>query len=153
MPTAEKEQRVQELTEAIARSKSIYLANFTGMNVDLVTKMRRKLREAHVEYIVEKNTLTKRALAQSGVEVAGAKILSDFAKEFEKPALKAAYVGGHLYGPDGIKVLAQLPPREVLLGQFIGALRSPLQGFVGVLSSSLRQMVGVIDAIGKKKQG
>lgn len=171
MPTAEKEQRVQELTEAIARSKSIYLANFTGMNVDLVTKMRRKLRDAHVEYVVEKNTLTKLALAKSGVkgldpylegptgialgadEVAGAKILSEFAKEFEKPALKAAYVGGHLYGPDGIKVLAQLPPREVLLGQFIGALRSPLQGFVGVLSGSLRQMVGVIDAIGKKKQG
>jgi len=170
MPTAEKEQRVQVLAEAIARSKSIYLANFTGMNVDLVTKMRRKLRDAHVEYIVEKNTLTKRALAQSGVlgldpylegptgialgadEVAGAKILSEFAKEFEKPALKAAYVGGHLYGPDGIKVLAQLPPREVLLGQFIGALRSPLQGFVGVLSGSLRQMVGVIDAVGKKKQ-
>ncbi len=171
MPTAEKEQRVHELAEAIARSKSIYLANFTGMNVDLVTKMRRKLRDAHVEYIVEKNTLTKRALAQSGVkgldpylegptgialgadEVAAAKILSEFAREFEKPALKAAYVGGHLYGPDGIKVLAQLPPREVLLGQFIGALRSPLQGFVGVLAASLRQLVGTVDAIGKKKQG
>ncbi|MBI4364218.1 MAG: 50S ribosomal protein L10 [Candidatus Latescibacteria bacterium] len=171
MPTAEKEQRVRELTEAIARSKSIYLANFTGMNVDLVTKMRRKLRDARVEYVVEKNTLTKRAFAESGVkgldpylegptgialgsdEVAGAKILSEFAREFEKPAIKAAYVGGHLYGPDGIKVLAQLPPREVLLGQFIGALRSPLQGFVGVLSGSLRKLVGTIDAIGTKKQG
>ena len=67
MPTSEKEQRVKELTEAIARSKSIVLANFTGMNVDLVTKMRRRLRDAHVEFIVEKNTLAKRALAGSGV--------------------------------------------------------------------------------------
>jgi len=124
-----------------------------------------------VEFIVEKNTLTKRALADRGVkeldpylegptgialgqdEVAGAKILSEFAKEFEKPALKAAYIGGQLYGPDGIKVLAMLPPREVLLGQFIGALRSPLQGFAGVLSGSIRQLVGTIDAIAKKKQG
>jgi len=171
MPTSEKEQRVKELTEAIARSKSIVLTNFTGMNVEMVTKMRRRLRDAHVEYIVEKNTLTKRALAESGVkeldpylegptgialgqdEIQGAKILAEFTREFEKPALKAAYVAGQLYSPDGIKILAQLPPREVLLGQFIGALRSPLQGFTGVLSGSIRQLVGTIDAIAKKKQG
>jgi large subunit ribosomal protein L10 len=171
MATSEKEQRVRELTEAIARSKSIVLANFTGMNVEMVTKMRRRLRDAHVEFIVEKNTLAKRALAESGVkeldpylegptgialgqdEIAGAKILAEFSKEFEKPALKAAYVGGQLYSPDGIKILAQLPPREVLLGQLIGALRSPLQGFTGVLTGSIRQLVGTIDAVGKKKQG
>jgi large subunit ribosomal protein L10 len=171
MATAEKEQTVSELREVIARSKSIYLTDFQGMNVDLVSKMRRKLRDAKVEYRVSKNTLTKRALREHGVteldgflegptglafgadEVSGAKILAEFAREFEKPALKAAYVAGHVYGPDGIKMLAQLPPREVLLGQFIGGLRSPLQGFVGVLSGSLRQLVGTIDAIGKKKQG
>src|SRR2546426_12044209 len=99
MPTAEKEERVRELTEAIARSKSIVLTNFTGMNVDLVTNMRRRLRDAHVEYHVEKNTLTKLALAGRGVkgldsylegptglalgadEIAAAKVLADFAKE------------------------------------------------------------------------
>jgi large subunit ribosomal protein L10 len=171
MPTSEKEQRVRELTEAIARSKSIVLTNFTGMNVDLVTKMRRRLRDAHVEFIVEKNTLAKLALKESGVkdldpylegptgmalgkdEIAGVKILAEFSKEFEKPALKAAYVGGQVYTADGIKLLAQLPPREVLLGQFIGALRSPLQGFAGVLSGSIRKFLGTIDAVGTKKQG
>jgi large subunit ribosomal protein L10 len=171
MATAEKEQAVSELKEIIARSKSIYLTDFQGMNVELVSRMRRKLRDAKVEYRVSKNTLTKRALKEHGVrdldrylegptgiafgadEVSGAKILAEFSKEFEKPALKAAYVSGHVYGPDGIKVLAQLPPREVLLGQFIGGLRSPMQGVLGVLTGSLRQMVGVIDAIGKKKQG
>jgi large subunit ribosomal protein L10 len=171
MATAEKEEQVTELSALIAKSKSIYLTDFQGMNVDLATKMRRRLRDAKVEYRVAKNTLTKLALRAQGVEaldqylegptgiafgvdeVSAAKILADFAREFEKPALKAAYVSGHVYGPDGIKVLAQLPPREVLLGQFIGALRSPMQGMVGVLSGSLRQMVGVIDAIGKKKQG
>ena len=171
MATAEKEKEVAALEAIIARSKSIYLADFQGMNVELATKMRRRLRDAKVEYVVAKNTLAKRALRANGVEaldsflegptgiafgsdeVGAAKVLADFAKEFEKPALKAAFVGGHLYGPDGIKTLAQLPPREVLLGQFIGALRSPMQGVVGVLSGSLRQMVGVVDAIGKKKQG
>ncbi|MGH7681441.1 MAG: 50S ribosomal protein L10 [Candidatus Eiseniibacteriota bacterium] len=171
MATAEKEETVRSLAETIARAKSIYLTDFQGMNVELASKMRRRLRDAKVEYRVAKNTLTKRALKESGIpsldsylegptgiafgpdEVSAAKILADFAKEFEKPALKAAYVAGHVYGPDGIKKLAQLPPREVLLAQFIGGLRSPMQGVVGVLSGSLRQMVGVIDAIGKKKQG
>jgi large subunit ribosomal protein L10 len=171
LATAEKEQTVSALNDLIAKSKSIYLTDFQGMNVELATKMRRRLRDAKVEYVVAKNTLTKLALKKHGVdsldqylegptgiafgadEVTAAKIIADFAKEFEKPALKAAYVSGQVYGPDGIKVLAQLPPREVMLGQFIGALRSPMQGFVGVLSGSLRQMVGVIDAIGKKKQG
>lgn len=171
MATAEKEQTVSDISEAIRGAKSIYLTDFTGMNVELVSRMRRKLRDAKVDYRVAKNTLTKRALHEHGVtgldpylegptgiafgtdEVGAAKVLSEFAKEFEKPAVKAAFVAGHLYGPDGVKVLAQLPPREVLLGQFIGALRAPMQGVVGVLSGSLRQMVGVIDAIGQKKQG
>jgi len=171
MAIAEKEQTVKELAELVSQSKSIYLADFQGMSVDLVSKMRRRLRDAKVEFRVAKNTLTRRALREHGVEsldsylegptgiafgtdeVAGAKVLAEFAKEFEKPALKAAYVAGHVYGPDGIKMLAQLPPREVLLGQFIGGLRSPMQGVVGVLASSIRQVVGVVDAIGKKKQG
>ena len=171
MATAEKEQAVQLLTELIARSKSIYLTDFQGMNVEMEAKMRRRLRDAKVEYRVAKNTLTKIALREQGVqtldsylegptgiafgadEVSCAKVLSDFAREFEKPTVKAAYVSGHVYGPDGVKKLAQLPPREVLLGQFIGGLRSPMQGFVGVLAGSLRQIVGVMDAIGKKKQG
>jgi len=171
MATAEKEQAVAALEAIIADAKSIYLADFQGMSVEQATNMRRRLRDANVTFLVAKNTLAKRALRARGVEaldpylegptgfafgadeVAAAKILTDFAKEFEKPALKAAWVGGHVYTADGIKTLAQLPPREILLGQFVGALRSPMQGFVGVLSGSLRQMVGVIDAIGKKKQG
>ena len=171
MALAEKEEAVRSLVELLSKSKSIYLTDFQGMNVEMASKMRRRLRDANVEFKVAKNTLTKRALQEHGVEslhpylegptgiafgadeITGAKVLSDFAKEFEKPALKAAYVGGHVYGPDGIKSLAQLPPREVLLGQFIGGLRSPLQGVVGVLAGSLRQVVGVMDAIAKKKQG
>jgi large subunit ribosomal protein L10 len=171
MALAEKEETVRSLVEMLARSKSIYLTDFQGMNVEMASKMRRRLRDANVEFRVAKNTLTKRALKEHGVEslhpylggptgiafgadeISGAKVLAEFAREFEKPALKAAYVGGHLYGPDGIKSLAMLPPREVLLAQFIGGLRSPLQGVVGVLAGSLRQVVGVMDAIAKKKQG
>jgi len=171
MAIAEKEETVKALAELVGQSKSIYLADFQGMSVDLVSKMRRRLRDVNVEFRVAKNTLTKRALREHGVEsldsylegptgiafgtdeVAGAKVLAEFAKEFEKPALKAAYVAGHVYGPDGIKTLAQLPPREVLLSQFIGGLRSPMQGVVGVLAGSIRQFVGVVDAIAKQKQG
>ena len=68
MATAEKEQSVTELSALIAQSKSIYLTDFQGMNVDLATKMRRRLRDAKVEYRVAKNTLTKLALRANGVE-------------------------------------------------------------------------------------
>jgi len=170
MSTAEKEKEVAELAELIQQSKSIYLTDFQGMNVELATKMRRRLREARVEYRVAKNTLTKRALKAHGVssldsylegptgiafgpdEVSAAKVLSEFAREFEKPALKAAYVAGQVYGPDGIKSLALLPPREVLLSQVIGTICSPMQGVLGVLSGSITQVIRAIDAVGKKKQ-
>src|SRR5437867_12735594 len=101
MATAEKEQTVQSLTELIARSKSIYLTDFQGMNVELEAKMRRRLRDAKVEYRVAKNTLTKIALRSHGVEtldsylagptgiavgvdeVCGANVISDLGNEFE----------------------------------------------------------------------
>jgi len=67
MALAEKEQEVRELAELLANSKSIYLTDFQGMNVELVSRMRRKLRDAKVEYRVAKNTLTKRALKDHGV--------------------------------------------------------------------------------------
>ena len=68
MATAEKEQTVDALNDLIAKSKSIYLTDFQGMNVELATKMRRRLREAKVEYVVAKNTLTKLALKKQGVD-------------------------------------------------------------------------------------
>ncbi len=142
------------------------MTDYAGLNVHNVTELRRRLRRAGVEYLVVKNTLALRALA--GAKIAGldahfagptavaltaadaaaaAKVLTEFAKEFQKPAVKAAVVDGQEVSPAQVKRLAQLPPREVLLSELAGALNAPLSGFVGVLSGLLSTFVGAVEAL------
>ena len=157
MATAEKEQTVSEISDLIARSKSIYLTDFQGMNVDLATKMRRKLRDANVEYRVAKNTLTKRALKAHGVEgldkflegptgiafgadeVGAAKVLADFSKEFEKPAIRAGFVDGAPVNVAHIQRLGAIPSRETLLAMVAGTLNNIVASFAGCLEALREQ--------------
>src|SRR5687768_17478369 len=97
MKRNEKEQLVSELTDKIKGAKALYYTDFTGLNVKRMTDLRRRLKRAGVEYVVIKNTLALRAVNESGLvgerlkgptgivvapdAVAGAKVLSDFAKE------------------------------------------------------------------------
>ena len=74
-------------------------------------------------------------------------MLTDFAKEFQKPAVRAAVVDGREVTPEQVKRLAQLPPRDVLLGQLAGALQAPLAGFVGALTGLLSTFVGAVEAL------
>jgi large subunit ribosomal protein L10 len=97
--------------------------------------------------VVVKNTLALRAL-----KAAAAKVLTDFAKEFEKPALKAAIVDGRAVTPEQVKRMAQLPPRDVLLAELAGALQAPLAGFVGTLSGLLSTFVGAVEALRAQRE-
>src|SRR5215216_5604044 len=111
MKRSEKQQLVSELTEKIKGAKALYYTDFTGLNVKRMTELRRRLKRAGIEYVVIKNTLALRAVNESGLvgeklkgptglvvgkdPVAAARVLADFAKEFEdKPAMK----GGMLQG-------------------------------------------------------
>jgi len=124
------------------------------------------LRAAGVEYVVVKNTLALRALAEAqinGLEaflggptalvlggsdpVAAAKVLSDFAKEHEKPAIKAGLVEGKAVTPEQVKQLAALPSKQELLAQLGGALQAPMAGFAGALNGLLYMMVGALEAL------
>jgi large subunit ribosomal protein L10 len=131
-----------------------------------MTEFRRRLRVAGVEYVVVKNTLAQRALAANAVTgleghlkgptglvlagsdpVAAAKVLTDFAKEFEKPAIKIGLVDGKPVTPDQVKRLASLPSREQLLGQLAGAFQAPLAQFAGAMNGLLYQVVGALEAL------
>src|SRR5919206_5349670 len=111
MKRNEKEQLVSELSGKIKGAQALYYTDFTGLNVKRMTDLRRRLRKAGVEYVVIKNTLALRAVNESGLvsqrlkgptgivvakdAVAGAKVLSDFAKENDqKPALKGGLFDG-----------------------------------------------------------
>jgi len=85
--------------------------------------------------------------------VATAKILTDFQKEFERPAVKAGLVDGRRVTPEEVKRLASLPSREQLLGQLAGAFQAPLAGFVGALNGLLYQMAGALEALKAQREG
>jgi len=172
MSKTERQATVETLTEQFKGSPNVFVTDFSGLNVLRLTELRRRLRTAGVEYVVVKNTLAQRAFAANGVTVldahltgptglvlsgadpmAGAKVLTDFAREFEKPAIKIGLVDGKAITPDQVKRLAALPPRDVLLSQLAGYLQAPMAQFAGVMNGLLYQMVGALEALRVQRAG
>ncbi len=168
----EKEKVVRELTEKMKEAKAIYLTDFTGLDVVRATELRKKLREASVEYQVVKNTLAQLAAKNAGMEmlldyltgptglafgvkdpIVPAKILVDFAKNDDKPSVKVGVIDGKMIDIKQVKQLALLPSREVLLSQLLSVMQSPISGLVGALSGIIQKFVGTVDAIAKQKEG
>jgi len=163
---AEKQEMVTALANKLQRAATVYVTDFTGLNVARITDLRRRLRAAGVEYVVVKNTLARRALADARVPaleshlagptalvlagadpVSAAKVLTEFAKEFEKPAIKVGLVDGKAVTPEQVKRLASLPTRNELLAQLGGALQAPMAGCLGALQGLLVNMVGALEAL------
>ncbi len=172
MARPEKEAVVSEIQQKFAMSKSVILADYRGLNVAEVTELRKKLRDAGVEYKVVKNTLTSRAAKAANIDgldqflsgptalafgindvVMPAKILADFAKDHKNLELKGGILEGKVIGLKEVKELASLPTREVLLGQLVGMFQAPLRGLVTVLSGPLRNLTYAVEAVRKQKAG
>jgi large subunit ribosomal protein L10 len=166
MNKTERQETVASLTEQLRSSPNLYVTDFTGLNVLRMTEFRRRLRASGVSYVVVKNTLAQRALAANSITglddhlagptglvlagkdpVAAAKVLTDFAKEFEKPEIKIGLVDGRPVTADQVKRLASLPPRDALLSQLAGTMQAPVAQLVGVMNSMLYQMVGALEAL------
>ena len=166
MSKTERQATVESLSELLKGSPNVFVTDFSGLNVLRMTELRRRLRGAGVDYVVVKNTLAQRAFAANGVHaldehlagptglvlsgtdaMAGAKVLTAFAREFEKPAIKIGLVDGRPVTPDQVKRLADLPPREVLLAQLAGYIQAPMAQFAGVMNGLLYQMVGALEAL------
>jgi len=173
---AEKQEMVTALAARLRRSSTVYVTDFTGLDVAKITQLRRRLRQAggggggDTDFVVVKNTLARRALAEAQVQgleahlagptglvlsgadpIAAAKVLADFAKEFEKPTIKVGLVDGKTVTPDLVKRLASLPSKHELLAQLGGALQAPMAGFVGALNGLLMNMVGALEALRNKR--
>ncbi|HZS61808.1 MAG TPA: 50S ribosomal protein L10 [Gemmatimonadaceae bacterium] len=169
MKRTEKEALVSELETKIKGAKALYYTDFTGLNVKQVTDLRRRFRKNGVEYVVIKNSLALRAVNQSGLTgtklkgptgivigkdpVAAAKVLTDFAKEFEKPAVKGGLLDGKAIDKAQIAKLATMPSREQLLANLGAALQSPLAGFAGALNGVLSTFAGALEALRAQREG
>jgi len=160
MSKAQRQATVDELAEIFKGASSIYLTDFVGLNVAQITDLRRKLRAAGARYLVVKNTLARRAMAANAITafdgqlvgasglvlvdddpLPAAKVLGEFAKEHQKPAVRGGLIDGQAVDSAYVKRLGEIPSREVLLGQFLGCLN-------GVLY----QVVGALEALSTKRQ-
>jgi len=170
MNKTEKGGVVTELSRRLAGSHTIYVTDFTGLTVKRMTDLRRKLRGVGVGYAVVKNTLATRALAEARIgglddvlagptglvfagpdPVGAAKVLAEFQKEFQQPAVKAGLLEGRRITPQEVTRLATLPSREAMLAQLGGAFQAPLQGFLGAMNGLLYQWVGALEALKAQK--
>lgn len=171
MPTPQKEQVVQEMSEKFDQAVSIYLVDFTGMDVNTTNKLRKSFRESNVEYRVLKNTLAKLSFHNAGVEgmdeflkgvnayaisyddpTLPAKILEKNKEFKERLKLKAALFEGKVVGPEAVETLAKLPTRDELLSQLVGMLQSPMTKFAGTLNGAMAKLVNVLKSLEENKK-
>lgn len=171
MPSAQKELRISRLRERLEGAKCLYVTDFTGLDVAMMTELRARLTEAGVEYVVVKNTLARRALAEGPfaelVEhmtgpnafavsredvVSAARILTEFARERERPQITAGAIEGKVVSLDEIRRIASLPSREQLLAEVVGRARSPISGLVFVLHGLLAKFVRTVEAVRAQRE-
>lgn len=143
---------VEEIKGYVADAKAAVLVDYRGLTVEQDTRLRKQLREAGVVYKVYKNTMLHLAFDGTdyaqldehlegptaiafGIddETAPARILNDFAKEAEALQFKGAIVDGTYYDEAGIKVLAKIPSKDVLISKLLGSLQSPITNFARVV--------------------
>ena len=164
---------VKQIEDQLDQVKAIFIADYSGLNVSAQQELRIKVKEVGGELKVTKNTLLKLALKNKGVDVdsiaselegqnitlyatddpaAPLKVIVDYAKENEKPVIKAGVLGKDILSMAKITQLASLPSKTELIAKLIGQIQAPLAGMVNVLSAPARNLVYALNAI-KVKSG
>ena len=162
----DKEQVVADLVERLRGSDTLILADYRGLSVSELDDVRTKLLEHGARFSVVKNTLTKRAASEAGLEtltalldgptaiafvgdgdmVAVAKTLNDTARRTKVLEIKGGILQGEPLEAGQVVELAALPPADVLKGQVLGAIVGPLNSIVGLFAAPLQDFVGLVDA-------
>lgn len=156
----EKAAVVTEVAAQAAAAQTLALAEYRGLTVAHMDALRKQAREQGVYLHVLKNTLARRAVAGTPFEVvseamvgpliygfsedavAAAKVIADFAKTNDKLVVKGGAYAGKALDVEGVKALASIPSREVLIAQVAGLLKSPIQRMAGVLAAVAEQRGG-----------
>lgn len=174
--TDKKRAVVAEIKEQLTTSKGAVLTSYKGLTVAMDTELRRELRKAGVTYHVVKNTMTRIAAKEAGLDelnehlegttalafskedaIAPAKVICDFMKKnkLEDPGILTVKVGlveGKVISDKEVKALANLPSREELIAKLLGSMNAPIANTVGVLSGIIRNAVYALNAIREKKE-
>ena len=163
-----KKQQVLEMQSKIENAKSVVVVDYRGLNVADASEMRAKMREAGCEYHVYKNRIFKLALNNCGIhdfddklegtlavafsfnsEIDAAKILKEFAGKTSLQ-LKFGLLGKNYVDEAGIKELANLPSKEVLVAKLLGMLNAPMTQLCSVLNGPVRGLTVALNAVATK---
>src|SRR5476651_475 len=168
---SEKAEAIVELNRIFKDTNLMVITRQSGLTVQEVTDLRRKIRSAGASYQVAKNRLTLRALegtnfsalaplfkgptaiAYSKDPVAAAKVVAAFAKTNEKLTIVGGSLGGNALDVAGVQALATLPSLDALRGKIIGLLQAPATKIAGVLVAPAGQVARVLAAYGAKEDG
>ncbi len=169
MPTQQKTNAVQDFEKQARESKGLIVTSFKALKTVEFNEMRAQLRAHAGEYRVVKNSLTKIALKNAGMEqlaemlegptaivlergdaIAATKIVFEFARTHENLKINGGFLEGKVLTAQELKAIAFLPSREVLLATLLGTLQAPMVNLVSVLQAPMRDLVGVLDQIAKK---
>jgi large subunit ribosomal protein L10 len=162
----DKEQVVADLAEKLRSSDTLIVADYRGLSVGELDEVRTKILEHGARFTVVKNTLTKRAAEEAGLEsltalldgptaiafvgdgdmVGVAKALNETAKRTKILSIKGGILDGQPMEPTQVAELASLPPADVLRGQVLGVIVGPLTSLVGLLAAPVQDFVGLLDA-------
>lgn len=169
MNREEKSATIQEIAAQIEGAEAIFAVDYRGISVPQAAELRTKLRETDSSFRVVKNRLTKRAADQVGEErlaelligptaltfvrgdtAAAAKAITTFNKSHAVLTFKGGFMGETALDEPGFKAIAQLPSREVLIGQFAGMVASPLTGVVRGLNALIQGLATQLGQIAEK---
>jgi len=161
---------VEELTDKLKRQKIAIFSDFTGVSVSKFQALRRLLKKDQAEYKITKKTLFDRALQQTGVnlktkelqgeigatfgygeETAPAKILYKFSRQNDTFKILGGILGNRILNAKEVITLAKLPSREILVGQILNVMQSPIRGLATVLGGNIRNLVVLLNKIKEQK--
>lgn len=156
-----KQSVIDEIKEKLERAESAVVIDYMGISVEQADAMRKRLRDANVDYTVYKNKMVSRAIKDtkfaelenvlSGPSafafsyddaIAPAKILSGIMKDFKKMEFKAGIIQGTMFDAEGVKAIAMLPSRGELISKFMGSILSPVSKFARTLQAIAEQKAG-----------
>lgn len=166
----EKKAILDEIRGNLEESDFAFLADYRGLSVEQLTELRRQLRVCHTKLQVVKNSLTKLAAGEldletpdelfdgpvamvygSGDAPAVAKAIRAFRKRGKLPVIMGGWLERRVLSADAAEHMADIPPREVLLGMVVGTVCAPMSQLVGVMSQKLSSLLYVLKAVEEKK--
>ena len=149
---------IDEIKDKFERAESAVVIDYMGITVAEADEMRKKLREAEVDYTVYKNTLVKRAIEGTKYEALGeilegpsgfafsyddatapARVLNDARKAYKKLEFKGGIIEGEYYDKENIEKIAAIPSRDTLISKFMGSIQSPIANFARVVAQIAEQ--------------